>query len=384
MTLLKKLGIDRYTAKFKEWIRNKFIAKGSLKTINNQSIEGEGNIEVQADAEIIWPETIHLNEHQKTNESRVFRAFYNIQNDEFTIIAGVEREPVQAWFIFRAINLGEILNISIIDGEPIVYSCVAKVTQNAPIANVQFDYLDTHYTLTWNADTQSWDVTKTPINTGADWNAQEGEAGYIENRTHYLDTKTEYSLGNGINKVPWRDARIIKFGNTIQELPVFENNLEIQIVSGPPVYIKYTSEDDESYIKLIDNYNYFTNRSIEFYYGVKTINNIYLPNTVLKTTPQTLSDEDKNQALANLGIDPVVWKYMCNPYELSGTGGMVPEELRNIIEDEDGALRKIASKLIVMNDYDNVSHIITDISHSSITSKWDTLIYSHGSFNPEP
>ena len=47
MTLLKILGIDRYTAKFKEWIRNKFIAKGGIKTINNQSIEGEGNIVIE-------------------------------------------------------------------------------------------------------------------------------------------------------------------------------------------------------------------------------------------------------------------------------------------------------------------------------------------------
>lgn len=82
-------------------------------------------------------------------------------------------------------------------------------------------------------------------------------------------------------------------------------------------------------------------------------------------------------------IDPVVWKYMCNPYEIPVNGGMVPEELRNIIEDEDGGLRKIASKLIVMNDHDNISHIITDISYSFITSKWGTLIYSHGSFEPE-
>ena len=47
MTLLKILGIDRYTAKFKEWIRNKFIAKGGLKTINGEPIEGIGNIVIE-------------------------------------------------------------------------------------------------------------------------------------------------------------------------------------------------------------------------------------------------------------------------------------------------------------------------------------------------
>ena len=35
-------------------------------------------------------------------------------------------------------------------------------------------------------------------------------------------------------------------------------------------------------------------------------NDVYLLDTVVKTTPQTLSDTDKNQALTNLGIDPVV------------------------------------------------------------------------------
>ena len=35
---------------------------------------------------------------------------------------------------------------------------------------------------------------------------------------------------------------------------------------------------------------------------VKPLGSQYIDNTVLKTTPQTLSDTDKNQALANLGI----------------------------------------------------------------------------------
>lgn len=56
MTLLRILGIDRYTAKFKEWIRNKFIAKGSLKTINNQSIEGIGNIEISGGGSSATPD----------------------------------------------------------------------------------------------------------------------------------------------------------------------------------------------------------------------------------------------------------------------------------------------------------------------------------------
>lgn len=55
-------------------------------------------------------------------------------------------------------------------------------------------------------------------------------------------------------------------------------------------------------------------------------NNPDIPDTVIKTTPQTLSDTDKNQALANLGIDPVVWKYLCNPFIVK-QGSKFPDEL---------------------------------------------------------
>lgn len=78
-------------------------------------------------------------------------------------------------------------------------------------------------------------------------------------------------------------------------------------------------------------------------------NNPDIPDTVVKTTPQTLSDTDKNQALANLGIDPVVWKYMCNPYviDAGNSGGTIPEELVSIIFNDNGYLRPIVQKLIV-------------------------------------
>lgn len=164
MTLLRILGIDKYTRAFKTWIRNKFIAKGGLRTINNQSIEGEGNIEVQANAEIFTPESIGFSSRETTNESRVFRAFYDIQTDEFIIKGGSATEPLHAWLVNKCAVTGQILSITIKDGEALMYSCVAEVILN-PTINVQFDYLDTHYILTWNADTLSWGVTKTPINT---------------------------------------------------------------------------------------------------------------------------------------------------------------------------------------------------------------------------
>lgn len=46
MSLLKALGIDKYTTRFKQWIASKYVAKDNLKTINGESLEGEGNIEI--------------------------------------------------------------------------------------------------------------------------------------------------------------------------------------------------------------------------------------------------------------------------------------------------------------------------------------------------
>ena len=65
-------------------------------------------------------------------------------------------------------------------------------------------------------------------------------------------------------------------------------------------------------------------------------NNPDIPDTVVKTTPQSLSDDDKNQALANLGIDPVVWKYICNPCIIK-YGEKVPEELIGEYSDDVGS-----------------------------------------------
>lgn len=265
MTLLKILGIDRYTAKFKEWIRNKFIAKGSLRTINNQSIEGIGNIEISGGGSSATP----------------------------------------------------------------------------------------------------------------DWNAQKGKAGYIENRTHYVDiirgeTLKDISAASDI----YADSKLKSHGyenidgDTFMKL-VYEQGSEtyidnlyigpefIKAIQGERIYYNYdtsyqfdysysydssTDTDIETYTSTIwinvdamvdrleddEVLEYAKEKAKESiivydlkyvpsgkYFIKKTLEDKYLPNTVLKTTPQTLSDEDKNQALTNLGIDLVVWKYMCNPIDIN-------------------------------------------------------------------
>lgn len=105
---------------------------------------------------------------------------------------------------------------------------------------------------------------------------------------------------------------------------------------------------------------------------VKHIPDIYISDTVLKTTPQTLSDADKNQALANLGIDPVVWKYMCEPFVIpygDEDNGEIPYDLQNIILDTNNNLKPIALKLIVAA----YSGIIESLSHIESGNKLSTM-----------
>ena len=209
---------------------------------------------------------------------------------------------------------------------------------------------------------------------GADWNAQEGESGHIENRTHYLYDKSPQTLGKGINKIDYTHRKFILFNDTIQVLPEFENNLEIRIVSGPPVYLKYNVENSgEPVIELIDVANYFENSTIEFYANIKKIDEKFIPDTVLKTTPQELSDTDKNQALANLGIDPVVWKYMCEPFKLED-GVKIPQELRNIIWDNKlSKFKPISCKLLITDSgiIDRIGYDYVEVSGVSLRYEYN-------------
>lgn len=66
-------------------------------------------------------------------------------------------------------------------------------------------------------------------------------------------------------------------------------------------------------------------------YSTYAVSESKLPNSVIKTTPQILFKSEKEQALTNLGIDPIVWKYLCNPLIIRFGNG-VPLEL---LKDDD-------------------------------------------------
>ena len=91
-----------------------------------------------------------------------------------------------------------------------------------------------------------------------------------------------------------------------------------------------------------------------------------------------LNDTDKNQVLANLGIDPVVWKYLCNPYIIR-VGVQLTDEIKNIIISSYGQLKNIIFNVCLAEADDESYHKIKTI-HSDYCSisTYDTssLIYN--------
>lgn len=175
------------------------------------------------------------------------------------------------------------------------------------------------------------------VNSVIDWNANEGQDGYIKNRTHYAnifngkitDEGILYDLGDIVNIENGCVIELVYDGYYKSFKPGVEEswttdwagitNIVVSYNGYASIYITEEYGDDSYYEDMLD--------SIVCYTPTKQLNEIYIPNTVLKTTPQELSNTDKNQALTNLGIDPVVWKYMCNPINVTSGDATIPDEL---------------------------------------------------------
>lgn len=199
--------------------------------------------------------------------------------------------------------------------------------------------------------------------TTPDWNAQKGEAGYIEGRTHFfewyvkpedenfndlllgLKDKTPISVtDNGYIRVvkylanecysmweqgfeyfdkSWKSHSygILDGFVTVPDIlggnasPKIATSLDYDDDGNELIYVtihwstEYTTDDVNEIIDQICRYYYIIPYQN---YNIGQLNDKYIssniarksdiPNDIVKTTPQTLSDADKNQALANLGI----------------------------------------------------------------------------------
>ena len=158
-----------------------------------------------------------------------------------------------------------------------------------------------------------------------DWDAQEGEAGYIENRTHYVTGTIETINLNG-------EWSITKTNIIVNDDSIIDISWNIDFMANHTEGSCRFTGTDESNSYSFDNDGFhidFQNHGglidldmwafggADPHYGTvtigvdfkyKTLDEVYIPDTVVKTTPQTLSDTDKNQALTNLGLTDIAKK----------------------------------------------------------------------------
>lgn len=203
-----------------------------------------------------------------------------------------------------------------------------------------------------------------------DWNAQIGETGYIENKPFTIGDKWQ-KIDESLIKYdvdPFDEEDTYSININLYELKcallnVYFDEIKTRYILYKPDYIadrgtisipigNYQSceakviQDGVSLRLEIHDHNYAGWKAVantllyvvddfgkleQMEYYIEKVNPIFIPDTIIKTTPQTLSDTDKNQALTNLGIDPIVWKYLCNPCILKNKK-VLPSELRNDIE----------------------------------------------------
>ena len=204
------------------------------------------------------------------------------------------------------------------------------------------------------------------MNTSPDWNAQEGEAGYIENKPF------EKIIFDGIiesdNIIVYNyytnssSVYISLEGTEILHFTEYGEAQEITL-DWPNIKIYWNGVDQIT----ITNLSYESADAIKNYISVYGYNRRLLSSSiddsVIKTFPQTLSDDNKNQALANLGINPVVWKYMMNPINVASED-TIPKELKIHIGDD---VYRLKYPVAAMYTFNGILPI--DINDSKLTFK---------------
>lgn len=190
---------------------------------------------------------------------------------------------------------------------------------------------------------------------GADWNANEGESGYIKNRTHYNKIKEnpvnvveynniEYNTddnGNLTGYFIFDDRYAADYNDEYNELIlegvngthegrkiVLHKGDRIDVILGRTQYelswsdygfdISFTTNNEEDYEYFEYDWSCF-----EYYLQeIKQLDEYFIPDTIARKSEVQ-------------GIDPVVWKYICNPCIIK-SGVKVPEELIGTYSEDIG------------------------------------------------
>lgn len=156
----------------------------------------------------------------------------------------------------------------------------------------------------------------------SDWNAKEGESGYIKNKPYEIFKSRIEKVDNNTLRVKIAEdeysgnysvtGHYIKWSNSLYKLQHDETNLEIGdgrdilyvIYDKGDYYLTHSRNDADSILSYFVDYP----EENSIFYVVNGIDGIYLTDNVVKTIPQKLSGNAKSQVLENLGLGEVATK----------------------------------------------------------------------------
>lgn len=258
------------------------------------------------------------------------------------------------------------------------------------------------------------------LNTSPDWNAQVNEAGYIENKPFYKKTgwnddsyiyinfngedeilvggKLYSHEGDGQGFGYGYKYKLYFFEGTESNSPIIptddpieiycsdKNNLieqsciiyftdredgQFELIFTPHHCISYMDDSEGYYVTVkINNFNNikYDNTFIlgqERILEQKKLDVSNIEGAISYNSKQYLNTENKNQALANLGIDPVVWKYMMNPINVASDKILIiPDELKF---DSGGGEYRLKYPIAAMYTFNGILPI--DINASQLKFK---------------
>ena len=205
------------------------------------------------------------------------------------------------------------------------------------------------------------DITYKVIGEGggsqADWRAGENEDGYIKNKPFGVN----YNAGVKLSDYDVLDFYLNEYDETVIELDywgedsilytdyenktyikdIWNNSVQLDLYNGYSldigVYTRYDEVEDWDvlYIKCCIWGTLTQEKALEVISNIRIgyegdfINKLqgdFIDDTVLKTSSQYLNSVAKKTVLNNLGLDPIVWKYICNPIIISD-GEKAPEDI---------------------------------------------------------
>lgn len=232
---------------------------------------------------------------------------------------------------------------------------------------------------------------KSPTFPTPDWNAQKGEAGYIENKPFtYYDTIYNFSDGiitdesiydNDGNAVSYRVGIEYEFGITVFKEANNKYDDSFRITAYQETGPYRNRYEGNCFIETIEKFSRYKliiemnepcgyERDWKFVYDpdleitVKQISDIFIPDTVIKTTYQQLSTTDKNQALANLGITNLLPYYIeiSNVQDWNGVTYNY-DQLVELGINSNFLQGKYKNCFVDLNTNEDSRHIILPMSH---------------------